>query len=339
MQLSNRISVLADLGNLIRKNLDSDRFQNLIEKAHDHNGWFTKDQIHFALTSIAEKFLHIEKLEKWISAYQIPTVVPKNVGLILAGNIPLVGFHDVMSVFVSGHHASIKYSSKDRILIPLLIELLAEINSETSGYFSEVNDMKKIDALIATGSDNTSRYFEYYFRNHPHIIRKNRTSVAILSGKESAWDINQLSFDIFRYFGLGCRNVSKLFVPSDFNPVHFLDQLTNPFEVQNHFKYSNNYVYNRTILLMKRSEHLDNGFILLKEDSGLHPPLSVIYYEKYNTVPDLKSSIDQIRGKIQIVVSKEDIPGISAIPFGNAQQPELWDYADGVDTLKFLSKL
>jgi hypothetical protein len=199
--------------------------------------------------------------------------------------------------------------------------------------------MKAIDAIIATGSDNTARYFEYYFRKHPHIIRKNRSSIAILTGNESPEDINSLSLDMFTYFGLGCRNVSKLYVPADFNPVQFLDHLTNPFEVHNHFKYSNNYVYNRTILLMKKEPHLDNGFILLKEDTGIHPPLSVIYYEKYDSIPALIKIIEPIRDKIQVVVSKENIPGIETVPFGMSQQPELWDYADGVDTLQFLTNL
>ena len=339
MQLSNRISALTALGNSIRINMDSDYFQNRIEIAHNHNGWFTHDNVCFALATIADKFLSAEKLEKWVSAYNLNSIRSKKVGLILAGNIPLVGFHDVLSVFISGHHASVKFSSKDKILIPFLLDLLSGIDSETAEYFSEVENMKEIDALIATGSDNTARYFEYYFRNQPHIIRKNRTSVAVLTGNETPADINNLSFDMFSYFGLGCRNISKLYVPADFDPVNFLDNLTNPFEVHNHFKYSNNYVYNRTILLMKKEHHLDNGFILLKEDTGIHPPLSVIFFEKYNSIPSLISMLDQNREKIQVIESREKIHGITTIPFGTAQQPELWDYADGVDTLKFLSKL
>jgi hypothetical protein len=339
MQLSNRISALTELGNSIRNNIDSDRFQNRIEIAHNNNGWFTPDNVRFALSAIADKFLSAEKLEKWVSPYGLNNVNPKKVGLILAGNIPLVGFHDVLSVFISGHHASIKYSSKDKILLPFLLDLLSEIDPGTSEYFSVVENMKDIDALIATGSDNTARYFEYYFRNYPHIIRKNRSSIAILTGKETPNDIDNLSYDIFRYFGLGCRNVSKLYVPADFDPVNFLDHLSNPFEVHNHFKYSNNYVYNRTILLMKKEHHLDNNFILLKEDIGIHPPLSVIYYEKYDSIPSLISLLDQYKEKIQVIVSKEKMKGLTTIPFGTAQQPELWDYADGVDSLKFLSKL
>jgi hypothetical protein len=287
----------------------------------------------------AETYLDQQKLEKWVNEYRISEVKPKKVGLILAGNLPLVGFHDVISVFVSGHHASIKYSSKDKILMPFLLDILKQIDSGSASFFNTVDNMKEIDAIIATGSDNTARYFEYYFRNHPHIIRKNRNSVAILTGIESPEDINHLSYDLFTYFGLGCRNVCKLYVPSDFNPVNFLDHLTNPFEVQNHFKYSNNYVYNRTILLMKQEQFLDNGFILLKEDSGLHPPLSVIYYEKYDSSPSLITKTTPLRDKIQIILSKEQISGIATVPMGTSQQPELWDYADGVDTMEFLTNL
>ena len=339
MQLSSKISALVSLGNLIRNKINSAHFQKKIETAHNQNGWFTPDNIRFALSSIADKFLDADKLKKWVSAYQLTSVPPKKVGLILAGNIPLVGFHDILSVFISGHHASIKYSSKDKILIPFILDLLAGIDSETATSFSVVENMKDIDAIIATGSDHTARYFEYYFRNHPHIIRKNRNSIAILSGNESPDDINSLSYDMFTYFGLGCRNVSKLYVPESFNPVHFLDHLSNPFEVHNHFKYSNNYIYNRTILLMKKSEHLDNGFILLKEDTDIHPPLSVIYYEKYDSIPSLLKKIEPISDKIQVIVSKDNIPGIPTVPIGTSQQPELWDYADGVDTLGFLTNL
>lgn len=339
MQVSSKISALVSLGNLIRANIDSEDFKNKIEISYDHNGWFTAQNVRFALISIADKFLVAEKLEKWISAYPLKQVLPKKVGLILAGNIPMVGFHDILSVFISGHHASIKYSSKDKILIPFLLDLLAGIDPQTAEYFSAVENMKEIDAIIATGSDNTARYFEYYFRNHPHIIRKNRNSIAVFNGSESPDDINNLSHDMFRYFGLGCRNVAKLYVPLDFNPVHFLDHLTNPFEVQNHFKFSNNYVYNRTILLMKKSDHLDNGFILLKEDSDFHPPLSVIYYEKYKSMASLINIIEPIRDKIQIIISNDEIPCLPTCTFGNSQQPELWDYADDVDTLQFLTNL
>lgn len=339
IKLKEKIELLGQLGDKITSSLDIETYRSVYEDAFLHNQWFTQENCRLALKNIAEKYLNRQKLKKWLSNYGISeTVAPLKTGLVLAGNIPLVGFHDILCVFIAGHHAMIKMSSKDKILTEFLLKELTGIEPSLKNYFSAVDMLKGQQAVIATGSDNSARYFEYYFRNIPHIIRKNRTSSSVLTGNEKEEDLRKLAEDIFTYFGLGCRNVSKLFIPKGY-PVNRVPDYFDQYKyLADHFKYSNNYFYQRSLLLMNRTPHLDNGFVLLKEDSGISSPIGVIYYEFYENLADLENKLKAAKDKLQTVVCTEEIlPGF--IKPGQAQSPELWDYSDGVDTLEFLLKL
>lgn len=311
-----------------------DSFETLLALSQSHNGWFTKEQVYFAVNSWS-KALTDENLSKWLSNYDLSAIQPKTIGLILAGNIPLVGFHDFLSVLISGHHVVVKTSSNDQHLIKFLANYLIAIDESFAKRitFTE-GKLENFDAVIATGSNNTARYFEYYFKNKPSIIRKNRNSVAILDGNESHEDLVNLGEDIFRYFGLGCRNVSKLFVPKGYNFDAFFKAIFEYQDVIHYQKYSNNYDYNKAVFLMSNFKLLDNGFIILKEDQSYSSPISSVFYENYDSLSVLNQRLDRDKDQIQCIVSN----GLTknSIAFGQTQKPHLWDYADNVDTLAFL---
>jgi hypothetical protein len=289
--------------------------------------------------------LQEKKLDQWFDRYNIPeNIQPKTIGVVMAGNIPLVGFHDFISVLASGHRIKAKLSSNDRLLLPLLAKYLIYLNPEFQNLIEFVDEhLKDIDAVIATGSDNTSRYFEYYFGKYPHIIRRNRNSIAVLSGDETEKELEGLADDIMLYFGLGCRNVSKLFVPEnyDFNPV--FKALLKYQDLIHYQKYANNYDYNKAVYLMSvdkdvKDSLLDNGLVLLKKDFRYASPIGTIFCEFYQNTDDVKKIIEKDKDKIQTVVSHiQELP--DRIPFGTTQKPQLWDYADGVDVMRFLLSL
>lgn len=315
-----------------------DNFSNLIELSQSHNRWFTKDEVYFALQSWADA-LTIDNLDKWLSNYNLDTVEPKTIGLILAGNIPLVGFHDLISVVITGHKALVKTSSNDQHLLPFLAKYLIAVEPrlENAVTFTE-QKLEGFDAVIATGSNNTARYFEYYFKDKPSIIRKNRNSAAILTGNESKEELIGLGEDIFRYFGLGCRNVSKLFVPKDYDFTPFWEAIYEYRDIIHYEKYANNYDYNKAVFLMSNFKILDNGFLTIKEDSSYSSPISSVFYEFYENTDAIKQRIETDKELIQCIVS--NIDGIDGkVAFGDTQKPQLWDYADGVDTIAFLSKI
>ena len=336
--LSDRISAFVELG-IRLSNLSEDEKFSLFRQAENQNAWFTQRSLEQALEGI-RVMLDAQSLEKWISAYpSLNPTSPKQVGLMLSGNIPAVGFHDLLSVLISGHTACVKLSSQDAALPFWLIQELKKIEPRFSDRIQVEDMLKNKQAYIATGSDNSARYFNYYFGKYPHLIRSNRTSVAILQGDESTADLQALGKDIFDYFGLGCRNVSKVFVKNQGQLTDLLDAL-EPFSwVGNHHKYFNNYEYNKSIYLVNRTPHLDNGFLLLKESSDLVSPIGVLFYEIYSEAQELKTKLKELDSKIQCVVGNPamDLPGI--IPFGQTQCPQPWDYADGVDTLQFLGTL
>ena len=310
-------------------------FQLITEKSSNQNGWFTEENVKLALTSW-QKALNEEFLEIWLSKYQL-SENSKTIGLVLAGNIPMVGFHDVLSVLISGHKVLIKLSSQDNLLIPFLLKVLIKIEPNFKEKIIYTKDkLQNFDAIIATGSNNTARYFEYYFRDKPHIIRKSRNSVAVLSGNEINEDLFNLGKDIFTYFGLGCRNVSKLFVPKGYDFTPFFEAIYPFNTVINHHKYANNYDYNKTVYLMNSIPLFDNNFLILKEDNSIASPLGVVFYEFYTEIDEVVQIIENQKDTIQCVVSSilED-----SIPFGQSQEPKLWDYADGVDTINFLKCL
>ncbi|WP_245579209.1 acyl-CoA reductase [Algoriphagus mannitolivorans] len=337
LTLEERISALVALGMRI-SSLGSEEKESLARRSHHQNNWFTQDSIFLALDGIAF-LLEENNLRKWVSAYTLPELKePKNVGIIMAGNIPGVGFHDLVSVLISGHKASIKLSSADSFFSTWLIQELTDFEPRLKPFISLEEMLKGKDAYIATGSDNSARYFNYYFGKYPNIIRSNRTSVGILTGSESDQDLEDLGFDIFSYFGLGCRNVSKLFVKNEEILHRLLGILEKYKYVADNHKYLNNYEYNKSIYLVNRVDHLDNGFLLLRESKELVSPIGVLYYEYYEDAPQLIQELESQKNKIQVMVGKRsECPAF--IPFGTAQKPAPWDYADKVDTLKFLSSL
>lgn len=323
--------------NVLYNDLFFNDFLDLIQLSQSHNGWYTPEQVFFAINSWTEA-LTKEKLDQWLSEYNLENSEAKNVGLILAGNIPLVGFHDFLSVLISGHKVLVKTSSNDQHLLPFLAKYLIAVEPELADSITFVEGkLENFDAVIATGSNNTARYFEYYFKDKPSIIRKNRNSIAVLNGKESKEDLIGLGEDIFRYFGLGCRNVSKLFVPKDYKFDTFFEGIFEYQDVIHYEKYANNYDYNKAVFLMSNFKLLDNGFLTIKEDSSYSSPISSVFYEFYEDLNDLKNRLETENEQIQCIVSKGIIE--NSIPYGKTQKPELWDYADNVDTIKFLQSI
>ncbi|WP_373397776.1 acyl-CoA reductase [Algoriphagus halophilus] len=334
MILSKRIEAFIKLGRTIQ-DLDEEAKEELYWRSQNGNNWFTQESVSSSLEGIVF-MLQEGKLKKWLSEYEIKEEVePKSVGILMAGNIPLVAFHDLMTVLISGNKACVKLSSSDTVLMNWVINQLIQIEPEFESFISVEEMLKGKDAYIATGSDNSARYFNYYFGKYPSIIRQNRTSIAILSGEESQEDLKSLGKDIFKYFGLGCRNVSKIFVKSKDQLGDLLDALEGYASIANHHKYHNNYEYNKSIYLVNNEPHLDNGFLILKESIELVSPISVLYYEIYDSKNDLLNKLESIKKKIQCIVADSTYWG-GGVSFGCAQQPEPWDYADEVDTMEFL---
>lgn len=336
MQLQDRISAFAALGTAI-KNLTPREFDHICINAQSHNNWFTSDNIQAAFDGLLT-YLDKENLEKWTKLYNLQPTKSKTVGLVMAGNIPLVGFHDFLSILISGHNAKIKPSHQDPFLLPYITEILWEIAPYFKDKVAFTDQIKDIDAIIATGSDNTSRYFKYYFAKYPHIIRKNRTSVGIITGKESKEELQALGKDIFQYYGLGCRNISKLYVPESYDFKVFFEAIQSYEKIRDNHKYVNNYDYNKSIYLVNKVPHKDNGFLLITPSLQLVSPISVLYYETYNDAVDLNSKIESNSEKIQCIVSDRGWFK-NSFAFGKAQEPALDDYADGVDVMRFLEGL
>lgn len=308
-----------------------------LKLAEEHNGWFTKENIRFAINSWSEA-LKTDILDTWLSAYEFEELSPKTVAIIMAGNIPLVGFHDFLSVLITGHNVIVKQSSKDKQLLPYLAKYLEYVEPQFKGKISFTEErLAGHDAIIATGSDNTARYFEYYFKSKPHIIRKNRNSVAVLTGNETDEQLYKLGEDIFRYFGLGCRNVSKLFVPKDYNFDKLFESVYVWQKLMDIHKYANNYDYNKAVYLMSEFKFLDNGFFMLKEDESYSSPIATCFFEYYENQDTLETKLHADADKIQCVVANGFFG--KEIPFGQTQNPQLWEYADGVDTVSFLLKI
>ncbi len=335
MTKKQRIDAFAKLGNYLVS--DNPQLVQTIESAYRSNPWFTPANTRRALSAIALN-LSSEQLEAWLAAYAFDGDIDKTVGMVLAGNIPLVGFHDILCALAAGFNVQVKTATVDPALTPHLLAKLQEIEPHFALKIKVTDRLADFDLVIATGSDNSSRYFTYYFGHKPHIIRKNRNSVAILSGMENADEIRLLGNDIFDYFGLGCRSVSKLFVPEGYHPAEFFQALAPFAEVINHHKYANNYDYNKSIFLINGDQHFDNGFLLLKPDERIASPLGVLYLETYQSTEKLIGRLDELAPQLQCVVSREPLAiSTPVIAFGQSQQPALEDYADGVNTLGFLA--
>jgi hypothetical protein len=332
MILEQRVDWLSKLGNYMAG--DSLPWKEARKKASLENGWFTPEFIELAVHNIAENYLSRDHLDKWAANYNVPGS-PTNirtVGVVMAGNIPLVGFHDFLSVFISGHRALIKPSSKDQALIKHLVGVLADWNPEIGQQIDFSELIKGCDAYFATGSNNTSRYFEYYFGRYPHIIRRNKTSVAVLTGGETSDELEQLADDVYQFFGLGCRNVTKLYVPDGYDFKPLLSSFRKYDYLADHHKYKNNYDYNLTLHILNNKFYMTNGSLLLIEDPSIFSPIAQVNYEYYSDARKLLASLSNNQD-LQCVVGRDQLP------FGQAQTPGLFDYADKVDTMEFLNSL
>jgi hypothetical protein len=334
MTIEDRLEAFEKLGKYIRA-IDEVESAAVFGKARAENLWFTPGSINLAFDGI-QRYLDRRKMAEWVAPYDLNLRQEKTIAVVMAGNIPLAGFHDFLTVLMAGHSIMAKLSSKDSVLLSFLSEKLVAIEPRFRSKIALPSRLKNFDAVIATGSDNSSRYFNYYFGKYPHVIRKNRTSCAVLSGTESPEELRLLGRDVFSYFGLGCRNVSKIFIPEDFDPVSLLKAWDVYVDIIHHNKYHNNYEYQKSILLVNKLPFFDSGFIILQENEKLVSPISVVYLERYKSAADLEGKIGAIADKIQCTVGTMK-PAL--VPFGQAQSPELRDYADGVDTMKFLEAL
>lgn len=332
MKLQERIETLAGLRKFMLG--DDESWLQKKQEAGIKNSWFTPEFISASVHNIVNEFLDTKALADWAAAYGIPdeNTVPKTVGVVMAGNIPLVGFHDFLSVFISGNKQVIKLSSKDDVLLKFLVQKMTALNPAVAEYVRFEEMLKGCDAYIATGSDNSSRYFEYYFSKYPNIIRRNRTSVAILDGNETAEDLEKLADDIHLYFGLGCRNVTKIYVPKGYDFIPLLNSCRKYNYFIEHHRYKNNFDYNLAIHILNNKFYMSNDHLLLIEDASVFSPISQLNYEYYD---DLTALADALKNNENI----QCITGSNRIGFGKAQQPSLTDYADGVDTMKFLVSL
>lgn len=354
MTIDNRIKAFIGLGQFLKQfdvkgkkdetnalnTFFYDDMQELIKSVHIHNQWFTEDNVRNAFGALADS-LEENTLLDWISIYIKDLKAekePKRVAVIMAGNIPMVGFHDMLCVLLSGNKFVGKLSSDDKFLLPFVSKVLKQIEPEFSNLIEFTEDqLKNMDAVIATGSNNSARYFEYYFGKYPNIIRKNRNSIAVLTGAETTAELKLLGDDVFQYFGLGCRNVSKLFVPKGYVFDTFYESIFDFQNIVNNNKYANNYDYNKTVYLMSSNPTLlDNNFLLLKEDATYSSPIGVLFYEFYEDIKELNRKLESEAEQLQCIVSNS-IEIKNALPFGKAQCPTLNDYADGVDTMKFLT--
>lgn len=333
MTQKQRIDAFAALGKFLAS--DQEKITKALTQAAAINSWYTITNTKTQLQAISAN-LTSEKLTQWIAPYPA-TQTDQVVGLILAGNIPLVGFHDILCVLIAGFNAQIKLSSDDAGLTPFVLQELIEIEPAFAEKIHVVDRLQQYDLILATGSDNSSRYFDYYFGKKPHIIRKNRNSIAVLTGTESPEQLKALGFDIFDYFGLGCRSVSKLYVPRDYDFHRFFKAIEGFKAVQEHHKYSNNYDYHKSIYLINGDKHLDNGFVLLKEDTRFTSPLATLFYEEYDHLDQAAAFLNTQADKIQCIVSEATIDTpIPTFSLGGSQCPSLTDYADGVNVLEFL---
>ncbi|MFD0962507.1 acyl-CoA reductase [Pseudofulvibacter geojedonensis] len=322
---------------VLHNDLFFDAFKMQVERAQEFNGWFTLDNVLFSCEGWS-KSLTNENLNKFIDSINIKKNTPKTIAIIMAGNIPLVGFHDFLSVLLMGNSVVVKQSSNDKHLLPILAKYLEYIEPSLKGQITFTEEkLENFDAVIATGSNNTARYFDYYFGKYPSIIRKNRNSIAILTGNETDDELNGLADDIFRYFGLGCRSVSKLFIPKGYNFDKLFNAVFKYKDIINNAKYANNYDYNKAVYLMSLFDLLENGFLMLKEDTSYASPIASLFYEYYDDSNSLKEKINSDKEKIQCVVGNGFID--NEIAFGQTQLPTLLDFADGVNTLEFLNNL
>lgn len=335
MKLLARIDTMVKLGEHLRA---GDEFLDaLVQRTYHDNKWFTVENQQHAIDSISTQFLDQKVLENWVATYEIDGRALKNIGLVLADNIPLAGFQDVLSVFIAGHHAQVKLPEKDKYVLPYLIKLLGKIQPETASYFSIVPKLQNFDAVIATSNKNATRYLETYFQKYPNIIRKIRKGVAVLGGSEMQEELVALGKDVFQNFGLGSRNVSKLYVPKGYQFEPLLEALHEYRQIVLNHKYKNNFDYHYALYIINRAKYLANGCIMLKEDEAVLSPIANLHYEYYENVEEVVQKIQDQSNDIELIASQLVLPNLTTIPFGQTQKPSLFDYASGIDTMQFLT--
>ncbi len=330
MNIQSRIDAFFTLGDKYL-NAQNSAFQEAKWRAHNQNAWFLPEFIDQSVNQIVTQFLQKSLLQDWVNLYPTISTSSTNlkVGIVMAGNIPMVGFHDLLSVLIAGHSATVKLSSKDTVLMQYIIDALFEINPEFTQLITVQEQLKNCDAYIATGSNSAGQYFEQYFGKYPNIIRKNKTSVAILDGKETKEELDLLADDMMLYFGMGCRNVTQVWVPAGYDFIALITALKKYDYLKDQHKFKHNYDYQLALLLMNRQYYMDAGGILLSENPSPFAAISQIHYQFYepSQLPKLNPN------DIQCVVGK------TGLSFGSLQHPNLSQYADGVDTLAFLSSL
>jgi hypothetical protein len=337
MDLDKKKKALVRLGEILAGN--PEELQNAIRLSRQHNPWFTEDNCQMAIDQIVTYFLNEQEIENWVNRYDFDGNSMKRIGLILAGNIPMVGFHDVLCCFISGNIAQIKLSDKDAYLLPYCIELLGEIDKETTNFFEYVERLESPDAVIATGSNNSALYFERYFGKFPNVIRKNRNAISILDGTETTAEIKALGVDVFSYFGLGCRNVSKIYIPESYQIDRIMEVLHDYNEIILHSKYLNNYNFNYAIYLLNRENFFMNGALILREHTDIVSRISCLHFERYQDLDVLENELIDKTDQIQCISSKVKLKNLETVPLGSTQKPKLCEYADGVDTVEFLLQL
>ncbi|NIJ54259.1 acyl-CoA reductase [Dyadobacter arcticus] len=334
-----RVEAFINLGRIINEPAHKEVIEDWVDQAKSKNNWFTRENVFMSLKAIAIQFLDEKKLISWSERYPEPASY-KKVGVVMAGNIPAVGFHDALCVLISGHTLLAKQSSDDEVLIQALLKKLTEIEPDLKDHIIFADRLNDADAYIATGSNNTARYFHYYFAKKPNVIRRNRTSVAVLNGSETTQELAALGRDVLQYYGLGCRNVSKLFVPSGYDFTKFYESIADMESTfLHHHKYFNNYEYNKSIFLINRVPHLDNGFLMITEGDALVSPISVLHYHPYETIDEVEAQLSDMQDKIQCVIGNVSLHLPGSLDFGSSQQPGLSDYADSIDTMQFLAEL
>ncbi len=328
MKLAERIELMVKLGDYLTA--DGPHLIATKEKAFEKNKWFTQQFVELALKNLSGQFLDKSRLEKWVTAYHLDdNVSSKTIGIVMAGNIPLVGFHDFLCVFISGHKQKIKLSEKDSILFPYILKKLVEWNSEVALVVELADVLKDCDAFIATGSNNSARYFNYYFGKYPSVIRSNKSSVAVLKGGETEKELEMLADDVHTYFGLGCRNTTSIFIPAEYDFIPLINSFKKYSYFSNHSKYKNNYDYNLALLIMNNQKYMSSESIILFQSESIFSPVSQLHYSLYNDIGATMESLKE-NSNIQCVYG-----GVEQ-QFGKAQEPQLTDYADGIDTMQFL---
>ena len=338
MNIEHRKSAFVRLGQWMR-DVDKDSIEAVLQQAHNENQWFTPENSLAAIRNLGQMLVE-KQLNEWLANYEFKENEPKRIGIIMAGNIPLVGFHDLLCVLLSGNVAVVKMSKDDKVLLPFVLERLFEIEPALKPQVELAEKLENYDAAIATGSNNSAMHFEYYFRKVPHIIRRNRNAVAVISGNETPEELADLGHDIFDYFGLGCRNVSQIYLPQDFDIGRFYEPLQQYSEIINHNKYANNHTFQKAIHIMNLVPIFDNDFLILVEHEQIASPTATCHYQRYNDIIEVEKVLTSKQDQVQCIIAQPNtLKIIKTYPFGKGQQPKLWDYADGADTMRWVANL